>query len=150
MEGLILVGIFMMTMWLITIAMITKIVKGPLDPKPMDEEEFKAMLMGKSPEYSEKVLDFIRNFAAQVAIMHFRQFLDSRATDKVTREQTKNLARDVATTVRSYIDNDKIDHRKLMFTIAYLDEFIVQVSVNAVKDLLKKAVDEALIEEADS
>ena len=85
-----------------------------------------------------------------MAMMHFRQFLDSRATDKVTREQTKNLARDVATTVRGYIDNDKIDHRKLMFTMAYLDEFIVQVSINAVKDLLKKAVDEALIEEADS
>lgn len=101
----------------------------------------------EAPAYSNEILDFVKTFTAQIAALKFRSFIDSRDLSKVTKEQTKKLVDEVARTVKDHLETSKIEQDSLIFSMTFLDKYIVDLSVTAVKDLLRRAVAESNIDE---
>lgn len=101
----------------------------------------------KSTEYSNELLKTIRSFVAEIAVIRFRTFIDGRAADKITREQVKNLVDSVAKDAEKYLEIDHINYEILLYTDEFIQDYIVQVAVNSIKDLLSKYILAATEEE---
>lgn len=133
------IAIFMA--WMITTAIEKRIRKREFE-KARKELEDEIRKKQSAPGYTGSVMEFIRDLTAQVAVLKFREFADSRSLEKVTKEHTKHLIQDIANSVKGYIDQNKLDEEGLLVSPQFMNEYIINMSVNCVKDLLKKAVDD--------
>lgn len=93
-------------------------------------------------QYTEKLLEYIRMVATQIAVLKFRTFQDGHEMDKVTRMNIKNLVSDVATETRDSINFNNIDIENTLVTSEFLTKYLVEVSVIAVKEMLNKAIED--------
>lgn len=95
-----------------------------------------------SLKYSEDLLDLIRNIVDQVAVMKFKNFTDTHDIEKVNIPPVKGLVEDVATDVHNALILDNVKFNEAIFTEAFLNQYIIDVAMIAVKQLLSKYVDE--------
>lgn len=93
-------------------------------------------------DQSQNILNYIRTFTAQVAIIKFNEFVDSRNLDKVTKQNTETLISDISKTVHASLRTDLINFDGVLFTKEFMEMYIVQTAVNLVKKLLDNKVDE--------
>lgn len=109
-----------------------------MQPKPIDPSD--------RIKYSNEVLDFVLKIVAQEAVLYFRNFTDTHTIEKVTLAQVKNIVSDVATKVNDSMKRTNIDFELVIFTQDFYNHFIVQSSMDYVKQLLAKYVI-AIVEE---
>ena len=95
-----------------------------------------------STESAEKLLDFIRMISNQIAIIHFRNFIDSHDISKVTKANIRDLVEDTATNIKNSINIDDIDFVDMLITEEFLDEYIINIASITIKDLLNKSLNE--------
>lgn len=91
-------------------------------------------------EYSEKLLNFVKMITTQVAILQFRTFVDGHDMAKVTKANVRDVADNVAKTVKSSINMDSIDFSDTLFTKEFYESYIIETSIIAVKSLLEKTI----------
>ena len=92
----------------------------------------------QSPEYSDKVLEFSRKFAAQTSVLKFNAFINNHDSEKVTRSQIKNLISDTATNINISMIYDNIDFSRTLFSKDFLVKFIINTTIISIKELLDK------------
>lgn len=115
-------------------------------------DEIRVMMQSKPIDpsdrikYSNEVLDFVLKIVAQEAVLYFRNFTDTHTIEKVTLAQVKNIVSDVATKVNDSMKRTNIDFELVIFTQDFYNHFIVQSSMDYVKQLLAKYVI-AIVEE---
>lgn len=91
-------------------------------------------------DHSEKLLNFAKMITTQVAILKFRTFADGHDISKVTIANVRDVADNVAKTVKSSINMDSIDFSDTLFTKEFYESYIIETSIIAVKSLLEKTV----------
>lgn len=96
-------------------------------------------LKGKT-EYSDKLLEFIKTLTTQVAVLQFRTFVDAHEITKISKIHIKQVAENVAKTVHDAINMDSIDFNDTLFTKEFFEKYIIETSVNTVKSLLDKTL----------
>lgn len=115
-------------------------------------DEIRVMMQSKPIDpsdrikYSNEVLDFVLKIVAQEAVLYFRNFTDTHTIEKVTLAQVKNIVSDVATKVNDSMKRTNIDFELVIFTQDFYNHFIVQSSMDYVKQLLAKYII-AIVEE---
>lgn len=101
----------------------------------------------KNPiKYSRDVSKYLQEIVARVAIIQFREYIDSHDIRMVTRENMKRLAADIASSTFTYIDHEKL--RELTSKTPMTDDFykmyIIHTSINAVKELMEREIDKII------
>lgn len=91
-------------------------------------------------EYTEAVLKFIKTFVMHISIIHYNVFIDSHDPDKINRTQIQHLVEDTAKDINGYIKSDIIEYDKLLVTKNFIDEYVIQTTIIAIKDLLNKTI----------
>ena len=92
-------------------------------------------------EYSNKLLDYIREFTMQVTVLKFQVFRDSHDVEKLTEGIIKGFVAEVAKEVYGYITHDKIDFTRTLFTSEFFDNYIISTVVSSTKSLIDKTID---------
>ena len=92
-------------------------------------------------EYSNKLLDYIREFTMQVTVLKFQVFRDSHDVEKLTEGIIKGFVAEVAKEVYGYITRDKIDFTRTLFTSEFFDNYIISTVVSSTKSLIDKTID---------
>ena len=87
------------------------------------------------------ILDHTRDIITQIAILTFQKFEDEHEMDKVTRENIKNIASEIAIKAKQSIKFDKISFDKLSFDQEFYESYLVAYSIYITKNLLVKSVD---------
>ena len=95
-----------------------------------------------STESAEKLLNFIRMISSQIAMIQFRNFIDSHDISKVTKANIRDLVEDTATNIKNSLNIDDIDFADMLITEEFLDEYIINVASITIKDLLNKSLSE--------
>lgn len=95
----------------------------------------------KTVIYSEKLLNFIKTYTAQITLLRFHQFMDSHKTEKITRMQIKGLIEEIATEVNKGINDDNINYANALITNGFVKTYIIETVVITVKELLSKSID---------
>ena len=131
----------------IAIALITLAMKSyridtnsdPFSPGNLDDMKvYREMI-----EYSDRIIAYIHRYIAEIAVIKFREFVDSKdSMSSVTRAQVESLISSVANVAYSHLVIDNIDIDHLMFDEKFLQELVPQVSANVIKDLLLKEIDQ--------
>ena len=93
-------------------------------------------------EYTEKMMEFIRQFTIQISVIRYRQFLDEHELDKITKSQIQKLVTETATAVNESFSQEPIKYDELLLTKDFVNTYIIQTSILAIKDLLEKSVNE--------
>lgn len=101
------------------------------------KEENKAMTV----KYSDEILKYFRVFTTQISMIKFQEFLDSHDVKKITESNVKNLINDICKTVNESINRRKIVFDDALFTEGFLNQYIIQITITTVKDLVAKSVD---------
>ena len=92
----------------------------------------------RTTEYSDKMLEFVKMFIGQIAVLKFRTFVDSHNLGKITKANIQKLVAEVADTVHKSINIDKIDFEDTLFTKDFYEKYIIETSVIMIKELLDK------------
>lgn len=92
--------------------------------------------------YTNELLKFIRSIIAQIAVVKFRTFTDSKDLTKVTRKNVTDVVADVAIETNLYISRDELAISSTLLTPDFLNKYIVENSVIIVKDLFKKVIED--------
>ena len=93
-------------------------------------------------KYTDELLEFIRKLSIQLSVIKFKEFIDEHEIDKITKSQIQKLVTETASMVNSSFSKDPIDFDNLLVSREFLDEYIVQTSIMAIKDLLERSVTE--------
>ncbi len=91
-------------------------------------------------EYSQSMLEYIREFTMRVASINFRNFMDGHELSKVTKATVSNLVEVTATKVNNSIDLSNINFNDLLFTKEFYNSYIIEISMISIKELLDRAV----------
>lgn len=91
-------------------------------------------------EYTEAVLKFVKTLVMHMSIIHYNVFIDSHDPDKINRTQIQHLVEDTAKDINGYIKSDIIKYDKLLVTKNFIDEYVIQTTIIAIKDLLNKTI----------
>lgn len=108
---------------------------------PIITEEY---ITSKNVKYSKDVMSFVKEFTVQVCVLKYRNFFDNHSIDKVTKGQLQSLVSDTAREVNNSLRLKSIDYEKTLFTKEFVDSFIIETTMVALKDLLDKSVVEIL------
>lgn len=88
-------------------------------------------------KYTESLIDYIRNMVSATAVIKFKEFQDAHDMKKISRERYTSVIRDVAESVKDGMKYDNIAFNNLLVTEQWLDKFIIDTTVHAVKSLLE-------------
>lgn len=95
-------------------------------------------------KYSQDLLDFIKRFTMEVTVLETNAFFDSHETSMLTKEQIKNLVKHVAKEVNHSLVVSNIDYERALYTKEFIDTYIIQISVNSIKEILDKRIEGGL------
>ena len=97
------------------------------------------MSVKEQVEYSNAVLDYVRDFTMQITALKFRDFIDSHKVEKLNLGIFKNFAAETASSMTTFIDREKIDFNNTIFTPAFLQDYIIWLTFNTIKSLIEKS-----------
>jgi hypothetical protein len=91
-------------------------------------------------EYTQSMMLYIRDLTMQVASIQFRNFIDGHDLSKVTKATMSKLVEDTAIKVNKsiYLNNIKFDD--LLFTEDFYNNYIIDVAMISIKELLDKVI----------
>ena len=95
-------------------------------------------------EYSDKLLDYVREINIQIAAFHFNKFIYGRDLSTVTKESLKKVIDKVATDTFEYVDNNNIDFRFSLITEKMYREYIIETSIYVINDMFNKELNKAI------
>lgn len=101
----------------------------------------------RNVDYSNKLLDYIKIFVAQVASIKFRNFIDTHDITKINKTIVGGLIEEIAIEVKNSINDNNVIFQDALFTKEFYDGFIVQSTTIIVKDLLEKVIENNDMEE---
>jgi len=96
----------------------------------------------KNTQYSEDILKYVRMFTTQVTFLHFRDFIDNHKVEMTTKENIRTLVADISNEVHDSINADRIIFDDTLFTKEFYESYIIRITMDTIKDLLSKTVDE--------
>ncbi len=114
-----------------------KLKKAKVVEEPDIEEKF---ITSKNIKYSQDVMSFIKEFTIQVSVLRYREFFDNHRMDKVTKAQIQTLVSETAMEVNRSLRLKMIDYNITLYTKEFVEHFIVQTTMVALKDLLEKSI----------
>lgn len=92
-------------------------------------------------EYSDRTLEFIREYCVQVSVLKYREFIDGHELDKITRTQLQNLVTATVKFINESIVRDHINFDRMLYTSEFVDNYIIHTVMSTSKNLLAKSVD---------
>lgn len=93
-------------------------------------------------DYSERILDFIKEFSIELCVIKFRGFADNHDMEKVTKVHLENLIQECAKEVNNSLVEGAINYDHLLYNKEFIDNYIIQTVMIAMKDLLNKSIEE--------
>lgn len=107
----------------------TKIVQDATNPNEMNTD------------LSNQILQFTRMIISQIAMMKYRDFVDSKDMSKITRSNVTKLVDEVATECHKAIRIESISFESLVFTREFYEQYIVETTVFVIKSMVNKTFD---------
>lgn len=92
-------------------------------------------------EYSQKLIDFIKSLTIEIAILKYKEYIDSHEFEKLQKTHIAQIAEDTAKSVHDAINFDIIDFDDVLYTKEFYESFIIKTSLASVKSLLEKSLD---------
>jgi hypothetical protein len=93
-------------------------------------------------EYSNLVLDTLRELVGQVSVINFKSFCDQYELSKVNKTHIVNLAKNIAVDIRNGFNTDNFEIDDLMMKEEFYDSYIVNLALMNINDLMKQYVTE--------
>lgn len=116
---------------------LNKLKKANVVEEPVIEEKF---ITSKNIKYSQDVMSFVKEFTIQVSVLRYREFFDNHRMDKVTKAQIQTLVSETAMEVNRSLSLKMINYNITLYTKEFVERFIVQTTMVALKDLLEKSI----------
>lgn len=92
----------------------------------------------KSVEYTNTVLEQVKKFVATNVICKFKTFVSGHDMSKITKANIEKLIEEVATTSNNSLNMDNIKFEDMIINKEYFEKYIVECSVQLVRDILEK------------
>ena len=93
-------------------------------------------------EYSNKVLDSLRDMITDFTVIEFQTFIDGHKLEKTTLGTIKNqLIKDIANKINIYINKENINFTITLFNKEFYDQYIVSIIIVNIKLLLNKHIE---------
>lgn len=92
----------------------------------------------RSVDYSKNVLEYIKTFVSQIALIKFKEYISNNDTEKMTLASVEKLVKSVATTVKNAFVSTHIFVDDLLFTREFIDKYIIDVSMYMIRDMVDK------------
>ena len=110
--------------------------------KQQEYNDLKRRNKMRAAEYSQSILDFIKHFIAQVALLQTLVFKDTHDLTKVSKPNIDSLAKKVATGVYDSLNRKNIIFDDTLFTEPFLHQYIIDTSLETVKTLINNMISE--------
>ena len=94
----------------------------------------------RAAQYSQSILDFIRHFISQVALLQTLIFKDTHDLSKVSKPNIDTLAKDVAHHVYDSLNKKSIAFDDALFTESFFHQYIIDTSLETVKSLITNMI----------
>jgi hypothetical protein len=91
-------------------------------------------------EYSNLVLDTLRELVGQISVISFKSFCDQHELSKVNKTHISNLAKNIAIEIRSGFNADNFELNDLMMKEEFYNSYIVNLALMNINDLMKQYV----------
>lgn len=148
------IAIIGLLIWIITCIRDVKSYFRALTLKVAEETEdleYFDEFIGKTRiEYTESLLEMIRKVVSHVAFFEFNKFRDSHDMQKVTKSNTEVLVKDVAEKAYEALNQENVFYQDSLITQSFVESYVVELSVNMIKDLTEKTIDQIINEEGDN
>ena len=92
-------------------------------------------------KHTDDFIEYIQKVSRTVASIKWREYRDNHRIDILTKEQLKNLAEDIANTVRTTINFDNINYDELIMSKEYISWLIVNYTFATLKALSESDID---------
>ena len=92
-------------------------------------------------EYSDKIIGFIREYSVQVALLKYREFIDSHEINKITRTQLQNLVTTTAKFIDESLLKEHINFDRILYTKEFVDAYMIHTVIFTQKELFDKSVE---------
>ena len=86
-------------------------------------------------------MSLAREITIQVCVLQFNAFKDSHEIDKINRSHIQKLVTTIAKEVNDLVVLDNLDYDNLLYKKEFVERYIINISINTIKDLLDKAID---------
>lgn len=96
----------------------------------------------KRIEYSTNLLEYTRSVINSITYIEFKTFIDRNELSMVNKTQLADLAKNIASKVKAAINDSNIDFKYTIFSINYFDEYIINISIDILKQLWEKVINE--------
>lgn len=93
----------------------------------------------KTVDYSNNVMELLRSIIGQIAVIKFRTFQDNREMDKITKENLKQLVKEVGEMANQSINMNNIFIEDTFYDRAFIDSYVAETSAIMVKELFEKS-----------
>ena len=91
-------------------------------------------IASKKVAYSKALLEFLNDLIITETAAQFKTIKDGKGIDRITEANVKNIAMDISKTIYKVISYKNGVHWDcLMFDRDYLDQFIINTTIQAVK-----------------
>lgn len=107
------------------------------------ENESKSRLDVSIIEYSNSMLDFIRQFAVDYSVLKYEEYQNNTYMDKVNKANLENVIGEIAHAVKDALYEKNINYDKLLFTDDLINMLICDVCIHTVRELFERSEHEA-------
>ena len=90
--------------------------------------------------YTKHVIQFVREIVAELTLVEFRNYIDSKEVEKTTLANYRELAQTIAETAYQQLRLDQLDYDSLLVTRYHLERMIIHYIINYIKDMLDQAI----------
>ena len=91
----------------------------------------------KSIQYSEDMLKYLTNVITTISMIMFHDWYDRSYSDKINISRLKALTNDAAIRVKNSINDKNIKYDVLLYTDGFIDWFIINGTITAIKKLFR-------------
>jgi hypothetical protein len=96
-------------------------------------------------EVSDKLLSFIEKTCAKVSLIKFQEFKDARDMTKLTKANVESLVSETALEVHSYVPIKAEDIDGSLYTLEFIDKYIIDTCIMNIKSLLNDHINNELL-----
>jgi len=89
----------------------------------------------ESIEYSKQLLEFTRGIISDYIVSKFKEFTDNTDMEKVAKPNLQKLISELTIGVYEKININNILFEYTLFTKEYYEEYIIQFTINLIKQL---------------